>query len=141
MNVYELEPEVPGGYGDATVFDWTVAPPIVTSLDFIFDGWMGDDIVASNPVHLVTDRLRTALEGAPLTGIEFDHVEVTTSDEFDEVFPDVELPTWHWLRATGFAGHDDAWPGRQGRLTVSQRFMDVLTGFNLTMCTVTANPS
>ncbi|MCC2317563.1 hypothetical protein [Cellulomonas chengniuliangii] len=137
MTAYELEPEVPGRYGDATVFDTTFYPPLVTRLDFIFDGWMGDDLVRSYPVYLVTDRLRTALEAAEITGINFDHVDVTTSDEFNEDFPDTELPTWHWLRVPGFAGHDDAWTGLQGRLTVSQRFMDVLTGFNLTMCSIT----
>ncbi|MCC2308544.1 hypothetical protein [Cellulomonas chengniuliangii] len=51
--------------------------------------------MTSDPVFLVTDRLRTALEAAQVTGFQFDHVDVSTSEEFDAFFPGVELPPWH----------------------------------------------
>lgn len=140
MTEYELEPDVPGSFGDATVIDWAATPPAITRLDFIFDGWFGDDLVTSDPVFLVTARLRAALEAAQVTGVQFDHVDVSTSEEFDEFFPGVAMPVWEWMRVTGFPGRDDGWSGPGRTLTVSQRFMDVLAGFDLTTCTVTAIP-
>ncbi|MCC2308545.1 hypothetical protein [Cellulomonas chengniuliangii] len=44
------------------------------------------------------------------------------------------------MRITGAPGRDDAWSARQRTLTASQRFMDILAGFNLTGCTITPDP-
>ena len=104
---YILEPEVAGGLGDGTVMDTSVHPPRVQQLHYQFDGWLGDDLVASFPCFVVTARLRTAIEHSGFTGAAFAPVRVTTSDTFREMYPGTALPVWAWLQVRGTAGADD----------------------------------
>ncbi len=66
-----IEPEVAGGLGGRTRFDRSVRPPIVHQLEYRFSGWLGGDIVASHPCHIVTRRLRQAIDAALLSGVTF----------------------------------------------------------------------
>lgn len=51
--LYKLEPEVAGGWGPSTVVtnrpdlaSGTARVPEVACLEYVFDGWMGDDLLA-----------------------------------------------------------------------------------------------
>ncbi|MFS0703294.1 hypothetical protein AB6N23_02110 [Cellulomonas sp. 179-A 9B4 NHS] len=131
MTAYEVRPEVAGGLGDGTfiAFDQPGAP--VTVLHYEFHGWNGDDIVTTSPEHIVTAQLAQALNETGLTGFRFDDVVVTKSEQFEMFHPEVVLPSWRWLRITGDPGTDDAWRGERGRLTVSDRFYEVLSRFTI----------
>lgn len=107
-NFFELEPEVAGGLGPHTVMDRNTHPPRVAKLHYQFDGWRGDHIVTSFPCFLVTEPLANKLLGEQLRGLEIADVEVSTSEELDELFPEIELPKFLWLKATGVAGVDDS---------------------------------
>ncbi|GIG21270.1 hypothetical protein Cch01nite_19940 [Cellulomonas chitinilytica] len=132
---YVLEPEVAGGWGDGTVVDREFHPPIVSRLVYEFDGWLGDDLVTTFPVYIVTDRLRRALESSGLTGFSFDSVTVTRSEQFEDTGSPA-LPEWAWLRLTGAAYRDDAWSGNLGDLTVSERMLALLREFQLDNCDI-----
>ena len=80
MTSYQLEPEVAGGFGQATVIDTPVTPNVVTQLEYEFDGWLGDELVEFITVHLVTLRVRDALVDAGATGIQFAPVTVSRSE-------------------------------------------------------------
>ncbi|GIG36259.1 hypothetical protein [Cellulomonas pakistanensis] len=134
MTSYELEPEVAGGLGPGT--EWGPGRREITRLDYEFDDWLGDDLVTSTPVTLATARVRDAIVDAGLTGVAFAPVIVSRSDLFAEL-NDRELPEWAWLRAVGHAGRDDAWSGRRGTLTVSDRALALLQQFTLDRCVVT----
>jgi hypothetical protein len=41
------------------------------------------------------------------TNVAFDDVEVTVSDQFNELHPDRKLPPFAWLKPEGKAGQDD----------------------------------
>ncbi|MFC8190831.1 hypothetical protein ACFUMH_04105 [Cellulomonas sp. NPDC057328] len=128
---YEVRPEVAGGLGEGTIiaFDQPGAP--ITVLHYEFEGWGGDDIVTTSPEHIVTERLAEALSEAGLSGFRFDDVLTTKSEQFEMFHPEVVLPRWRWLRITGQPEVDDAWRGELNRLTVSDRFYAVLSGFNI----------
>lgn len=132
---YQLEPEVAGGFGDATVIDTSVSPNVVTQLEYEFDGWLGDELVEFITVHLVTTRVRDALLDAALTGIRFAPVTVSRSEQFHEVHTG-ELPEWVWMQVVGAPAHDDAWIGAGQMLTVSERMLAVLQRFSLNHCRV-----
>ncbi len=126
MKYLYLEPEVSGGLGDGTVMDTSVHPPIVTRLNYEFDGWLGDVIVTSFPCYLVTEGAKEKILENGFSGVGFDKVEVTMSELFEEMQPDLELPPFVWLKVNGEAGHDDFGLARDHRLVVSERVLDIL---------------
>lgn len=126
MKYFYLEPEVSGGLGDNTVMDTSVHPPIVTRLHYEFDGWLGDVAVTSFPCYLVTGAVKAKFLTAGFSGATFDKVEVTTSELFEEMQPDLELPPFVWLKVDGKAGHDDFGLAEDHRLVVSERVLDAL---------------
>lgn len=101
MNHFYLEPEVSGGFGDDTVMDTSVHPPVVSRLNYEFDGWLGDVIVTSFPCYLVTEDAKAKILGNGFSGAGFDKVEVTKSELFEEMQPDLELPPFVWLKVDG----------------------------------------
>lgn len=127
MTYFFVEPEVAGGLGERTEMDRSVHPPIVTRLHYAFDGWLGDVLLETFPVFIVTDEARQSLRAAGSSGVAFGGVEVTTSELFAELYPDRTLPSFVWLKPEGRAGHDDFGTAADGRLVVSQSALELLT--------------
>jgi hypothetical protein len=126
MKYFLVEPEVAGSLGERTAMDREVHPPKVTRLHYVFDGWLGDAIVESFPVFLVTEGARRTLDHAGVTGALFAKAEIETSDQFAELHPGEGLPAFLWLQPTGIAGHDDVATATDGRLVLSRRVIDLL---------------
>lgn len=126
MAYFVLEPEVAGGLGPHTVMDRSVHPPVVTKLHYVFDGWLGDEIVESFPCFIVTVSLLEKLEDARLTGFEVDELEVSASDEFRDLLPETVLPKFVWLKVVGTAGMADVGMSRDHRLVVSDAAMRII---------------
>jgi hypothetical protein len=133
MPEYAIEPEVAGGLGADTEADARQHPPIVNRLHYEFAGWLGDDIVESFPVFIVTDPLARAIKESELSGAEFDEVKVTRNPQFDEFFPDLarSFPEWRWLRPVGKPHESDFWQQPDGILVVSERALNVLRRFKI----------
>jgi len=123
---YILEPEVPGGLGPRTQMDRSSHPPRVSVLHFIFDGWLGDQLVESFPCYLVTSSLAQALADAGVSGIELADAEIETSDQFRDIYPNRLLPHFRWLRVIGSATESDIFITPDNRLGASQKALDVL---------------
>ncbi len=138
MREYRLGPEVAGGWGKDTVADTTHHPPVITKLHYEFTGWLGDDIVESFPVFLVSVGLAAGIRQELLTGVELDTVKVTLDPQLTRFFPDVarSLPAWRWLRPNGEPHLDDFWQQKDGALVVSERALTVLRLFNIEHCEV-----
>ncbi|MBA4017919.1 MAG: hypothetical protein C0483_12145 [Pirellula sp.] len=131
-----LEPEVAGGWGERTVADTSIHPPRVTVLHYKFDGWLGDELLESFPCYIVTSQLGRALTAAGLNGFRLAVVEVTASEQFAEMYPDVHLPAFEWLQVVGVAGVDDFGVSADHQLVVSERARDVLQAGQLRHCEV-----
>jgi len=123
---YILEPEVAGGLGTNTLRDRSVHPPTVSRLHYNFDGWLGDVLLEAFPCFIVTEAAKRKIGEEQLTGARFDHVEVTVSELFNEIYPNRQLPKFMWLRVEGTMGKDDFAVMPDGRLVVSQRALDAL---------------
>lgn len=121
-----VEPEVAGGLGERTEMDRGVHPPVVTRLHYRFDGWLGDAIVESFPVFLVTEAAGRALEAAGATGLRLAAADVDVSDTFAELHPDRRLPPFVWLKPVGVAGRDDVATASDGRLVLSAHAVELL---------------
>ena len=104
---FAVEPEVAGGLGEHTNINRSTVPAEVTKLHYVFEGWQGDALVESTPCFLVTEELAAAIRQEALNGVSFDEVEVSTSLEFEELHPGLQLPNFLWLRIHGEpAKHD-----------------------------------
>lgn len=126
-----IEPEVPGGFGDKTQLDTSVHPPIVQSLDCCFDGWLGDCILEVFPCFIITEEAKDSIENLKLTGISFDSLTVTTSEVFNDLHPDKDLPHAYWAKINGIFGVDDFGLADDFRLVISELAFKVLVDHKL----------
>ena len=136
MHYFVLSPEVAGGLGKNTVMSRTEHPPSVSRLHYELDGWLGDDLLESFPCFVVTSRLADGLGHSSLLGVELREVEITTSEQFRELYPDRHVPTFAWLHVVGKPGGDDFGADAQGRLVVSEKALHLLKTFALDNCDV-----
>ncbi len=133
---YALHPEVAGGLGPNTVMDRTTHPPKVENLHYEFDDWLGDDLIATFPCFVVTNRLREAIQRASATGCTFADLEISKSELFSEINPLRKLPQFHWLIVTGRCGRDDFGISNDNQLVVSERIFDAMRHMQLQNCEV-----
>ncbi|HHF3152705.1 TPA: hypothetical protein ACVOZG_004675 [Vibrio diabolicus] len=131
MSQYLIEPEVPGSLGENTLANFDLHPPIIEKLHLQFDGWLGDDLLTSFPCFLVTERLATALSSSQLSGYNLEVAEISTSDVFEELYPECTLPRFSWLQVSGTIGKDDFSVTNDGLLLVSERAMVLLQRYQL----------
>jgi len=144
-DLFLLHPEVAGGLGPRTVLKSRGAnPPLVTTLDYQFDGWLGDELLTTFPCFIVSDALAQNLGHAGLTGFVTEDMLVSLSDEFALRAP--PLPKFHRLiplgaivvlgdAATDWSGHDLCL-SENGGLVVTERCLDVLMEHSLANCGV-----
>jgi hypothetical protein len=133
---FVVEPEVAGGWGDNTIADTDVHPPVVIHLHYEFEGWLGDELLESFPCFVVTRKLAAAIEEAGLNGASFESVEISVSENFKEAHPRVALPSFVRFVPTGKAGVGD-FGISDGRLVVSERALRILKKARLRHADVT----
>ena len=125
-NYYIIDPEVAGHFGPRTVMDRNVHPPEVTHLHYVFDGWLGDQLVESIGCYVITSSLAHALQQNNVTGFELADVEITKSRQFEELHPNREIPLFRWMRVTGKLGESDVFMTSDHRLGVTRKVLDLL---------------
>jgi hypothetical protein len=122
VKFFYLEPEVAGGWGENTVFSRSPGKPtVVEKLHYEFHGWIGDEFLESTPCFIVSERMANSIKNAQLTGVDFDEVEVTKSEQFQQIYPNRELPKFLWIKISERAGHGDFGIAPDGRLVVSEK--------------------
>ena len=130
-----IEPEVAGGWGERTVVDTAVHPPRIRHLHYQFDGWLGDEIIESFPCLIVSQRL-AVLFPSTLTGFELAEVEISKSEEFEDLCPGRILPAFRWLKVNGTAGVDDFGVAEDNRFVISQNALETLRQGMMSNCGV-----
>ncbi len=106
MNYYIMEPEVAGEIGYNTIYQNSERTQI-SHLHFIFDGWLGDEILETTPCFLVSERLKGEIIKNGLSGYIFQEVEISYSDEFLELYPNIEMPNFFRLIPTNILYVED----------------------------------
>jgi hypothetical protein len=92
---------------------------------------VGDVLVTTFPCFLVTEEAKRGLLAIGISGATFADAEVITSEDFERLQPDVELPPFIWLKVDGRAGHDDFGINQSLNLVISERAFDVLDELGL----------
>ncbi|WP_244786042.1 hypothetical protein [Cupriavidus pauculus] len=131
MKFFFIEPEVAGALGENTIVDTSVHPPKVHKLHFEFSGWLGDAILETFPCVLATQSVAEALERSGATGIQLAEVEVSTSMDFQDMYPAREVPKLRWLKVHGEAGKHDFGIAKDLRLVVSESALEILRPFGI----------
>jgi len=121
-----IDAEVAGGLGPGTQYDPSLPQPLVGTLRYEFQGWLGDELVTTSGYWIVTEELASSLAASDLTGYELADVIVTKDEQYDLMPHAHELPTWRRLIPTGTPDVDDF--GLEGRtgLIVSDAALDLL---------------
>lgn len=132
MKYFRLRPEVPAGVGENSKIERIPGSPLkVKKLHLVFEGWLGDDLMKTSPVFYVTEKLKKSLESSKLSGIlNFEKIEITKSENFEELYPNQKLPDFFLFRINGTARQDD-FGVEAGKLIVSEKALAFLKDFNL----------
>lgn len=104
---------------------------IVYSLEYRFDGWLGNCILETFPCLIIVEDAKKSIEKECLSGVVFEDVFITRSEFFEEIYPRRELPKFYWAKITGRAGVNDFGLSNDFRLVVSQKGLDVLKSHNI----------
>jgi hypothetical protein len=126
-----IEPEVAGGLGFETDIDNSIHPPVIKKLHYEFSGWLGDDILETFPCFIVSERLMCEIEKHQLTGVLFDNVKITKSEEFMDMNGSIDLPKFYWIKINGKFGVDDFVIAEDYRLLISEKAMSIISFFNI----------
>lgn len=128
---YQIEPEVAGGWGENTVADTSVHPPVVHSLHYEFQGWLGDELLESFPCFLVSERVGHAIQAENLAGFSLEEVEISVSAQLRELQGGSLPPRFYWLKVAGRAAQADFGISESHLLVVSEEALAVLRRFSL----------
>jgi hypothetical protein len=112
------------------------SPPVVAHLHYEFQGWLGDELLESFPCFIASASLAASLESAGLSGYSLAPLEVSTSEEFEDMQPGTELPDFVWLKVQGTAGIQDFGLSPEHLLVVSERTLAVLQRHRVANCVV-----
>jgi hypothetical protein len=152
-----LRPEVAGGWGSETVVVNRTETrfgadkfPVVTKLEYVFDDWLGDDLLESFPCFIVTETLADKLQQNALTGLKFSDVLISASELFEDIngadgFS--KLPHFVRLEPQGRVAFDSEYEvlnwtgddiclGERAELIVTEKALDVLKQSNINQCDI-----
>jgi hypothetical protein len=94
---------------------------------YVFDTWLGDDLVRTHPVFLATTRLKNTLETLPgPTGFQSARIRAERSPFLRHQRPQLRLPTFWVLEINGEAGRHPLGLASDLSLVVSQAALDCL---------------
>jgi hypothetical protein len=98
---------------------------------------LGDEILESTPCFIVSERLAKLLVKAKLTGFELADVDVTLSEDAEELAGGpIDLPNFQWLQLVGRPNVDDFAADDKGSLVVSEAALAILKKRKLENCGV-----
>jgi hypothetical protein len=66
-----------------------------------------------------------------LTGVLFDNVKITKTEEFMDMYASTDLPTFYWMRINGKFSIDDFTIAEDYRLLISEKAMSIMSFFNI----------
>lgn len=98
MDYYIIEPEVAGGIGKNTIYEECEESNRryeIKHLHFVFEGWLGDQLLEVTPCFLVSEKIKNAIQKNMLTGCSFQDVEISCSEEFVELNYNKNIPLFY----------------------------------------------
>ena len=137
MKYFKIEPEVPGGLGDQTIYHQQPGQSLkVIELHVEFEDWLGDCLFEVSPCFFGTKILVSTLINAGITGFEVVDIVVTASDNFKEINPSLNPPECLRLLVHGADAANDIYIYHDGTLCVSEKVLCILKGLGISNAVV-----
>jgi hypothetical protein len=131
MAYHRIEPEVAGELGEGTDMDTSVHPPNVRTLHYEITDWLGDHILESYPVYIVSEQLAEALTRSAWAGSSCATAGSRSRRRRRSCSRARTCPSGAGSSSTGVAGQDHFGVTDNARLVVSDEGLDVLNNFSL----------
>ena len=144
MKYYLLKPEVAGELGNSSKVIYEEGRiKEVTYLEFVFLGWLGDEILKARPCYIITKNIMNDFESNKITGIRYEDIQMTFSDEFfefqddiSEVPPFVRIVPLNKIDDITEGMSDDIYLDKYNRLIFSERALTILKKYRINNCDI-----
>ena len=89
------------------------------------ENWFGDDLLETSSLdYVVSERLKLFLEKSDFSGFDFDTIEITKAEYFDDNYDlDIPLPKFYWMKIIGKADKNDFYLESKIDLYCSERLL------------------
>ena len=143
MKFYKLEPEIAGEIGESSKIEYengTIKKIIF--LEYLFSDWLGDELLSTHPCHIVTENLKKDISANNLTGVKFQKIKKTFSDEFIELNISTDIPEFVQIVCDNFYEDknenalQDFYVNRYKELIVSESALKVIKKHTLNNCLI-----
>ena len=106
MKYHLLKPEIMLDIGDNTI---ETKQNGTEYLHVDLENWLGDDLLETSSFdYVVSERLKLFLEKSIFSGFDFETIEVTKAEYFDDNYGlDIPLPTFYWMKIIGKKNKND----------------------------------
>ena len=102
MKMFKIEPEVAGEIGENSIISYkNNIIDEVKFLHFEFKGWLGDEILETSPCFIVSESIVNDILESNLKGCKFEDIEISKSEEFNEMYPNRYIPNFKRLIPLG----------------------------------------
>jgi hypothetical protein len=145
--LYTLEPEVAGEIGEQSRIKYKDGMiSVVMFLHYEFTGWLGDELLTSSPCFIVAKSLADDISLSQLSGYKLEKILQSKSDEFEELYPGVQLPEFVRIVPEGTVQTEDGivkqWSGQdfcledEVDLVVTRRALEIISKHRITNCNI-----
>lgn len=143
MNYYLLNPEVAGelGNGSKVIYECGNIKEVIF-LEYNFMGWQGDELLTTYPCFIVTESLQNDIILNGLTGVKFNNIAMTFSDEFYDLCKDVKVPKFVQIICNNLYECNvenllyDFYFNKYDDIIVSEKALNVLKQHKIDMCDI-----
>lgn len=143
MKFYKLEPEVAGEIGENSKIEYEDGKiKKIIFLEYLFSDWLGDELISTHPCHIVTDNLKKDINSNDLTGVQFQEIKKSFSDEFVELNDLSDIPEFVQIVCDSFYEDkrddelQDFYVNRYKELIVSENALKVIKRHTLNNCLI-----
>ena len=144
LNYYLLKPEVAGELGDNSkiVYEGGRIKEVI-SLEFVFLGWLGDEILKARPCYIVVKNIMDDFINNGIKGIKYEEIQVSFSEDFLEMCEDIStMPLFVRIIPLNRVDDleeemkEDVYVDKCNRLIVSERALEILKKYKIDNCDV-----
>lgn len=143
MNYYLLYPEVAGELGEGSKIAYENGKiKEVIFLEYNFMGWLGDELLTTDPCFIVTEGLQHDIILNGLTGVKFNNIAMTFSYEFHELYGDRRVPKFVQIICNNSYESSvqnliyDFYLNKYKNIIVSEKALSVLKQHKIDMCDI-----
>lgn len=143
MKYYVIYPEVAGELGEKSEIIYESGKiKDVVSLEYVFTGWQGDEILTTHPCFIITENMKNSIIMAKLKGAKIENIKIAFSEEFIELYGKIDVPNFFRIKPTDLYEKNidnldnDFYYNRYKDLVISEKALEVIKKHKIDMCLI-----